>query len=414
MEYGLIGSKLGHSYSKIIHEQIGDYTYELHPLPTEEEARAFLEKRDFKAINVTIPYKQLVIPYCDEVDEGARSIGAVNTLVNRGGRLYGYNTDFGGVLYMLEAHEISLKDKKVMILGTGGTHNTVAAVCRHLGAARVETVSRSAGEGRLSYDQAARDREVQVVFNTTPAGMYPRNGDCLLNLDGLESLKAVVDVVYNPFRTELLLRAEEKGVKAVCGFEMLVAQAVLAAEHFLDRPLPREQIGKIHKKLKLELCNISLIGMPSSGKSSLGKLLARRLGKPFVDLDAELEKRAGKTIPQIFEEEGEAGFRAREAALAAEYGKEGGRVLSCGGGIIKTPGNAHALRQNGPVLWVRRPLESLTVGGGRPLSSSREALSRMEQEREPLYRAASDAPVDNAGTLEQALEEAVRQVEGLL
>ena len=414
MEYGLIGGKLGHSYSKIIHEQIGDYTYELHPLPTEEEARAFLEKRDFRAINVTIPYKQLVIPYCDEVDEGARSIGAVNTLVNRGGRLYGYNTDFGGVLYMLEAHGVSLKGKKVLILGTGGTHNTVAAVCRHLGAARVETVSRSAGEGRLSYAQAARDKEVQVVFNTTPAGMYPYNGDCLLSLDGLENLEAVVDVVYNPFRTELLLRAEEKGVKAVCGFEMLVAQAVLAAEHFLDKPLPREQIGEIHKKLKLELCNISLIGMPSSGKSSLGRLLAQRLGKPFVDLDDELEKRAGKTIPRIFEEEGEAGFRAREAALAAEYGKENGRVLSCGGGIIKTPGNAHALRQNGPVLWVRRPLEALTVGGGRPLSSSREALSRMEKEREPLYRAAADAPVDNGGTLEQTLREAVRQVEGLL
>lgn len=414
MEYGLIGAKLGHSYSKIIHERLGEYAYELCPLPTEEEARAFLEKRDFKALNVTIPYKQLVIPYCDEVDEGARSIGAVNTLVNRGGRLYGYNTDFGGVLYMLRAHNITLEGKNVLILGTGGTHNTVAAVCRHLGAARVETVSRSAGPGRLSYEQAARQRDAQVIFNTTPAGMYPHNGECLLDLAGLESLEAVVDAVYNPFRTELLLRAEEKGVKAVCGFEMLVAQAVLAAEHFLDRSLPREQIGEIHKKLKLELCNISLIGMPSSGKSSLGRLLAARLDKPLIDLDTKLEKRAGKPIPQIFEEEGEAGFRAREAALAAEFGRENGKVLSCGGGIIKTPGNAHALRQNGPVLWVRRPLEALAVGGHRPLSSSREALARMEKEREPLYRAAADALVENGGTLEQALEQAMQRLEELL
>lgn len=414
MEYGLIGSRLGHSYSKIIHEKIAPYTYELCPLPTEEEAHAFLQKRAFRAINVTIPYKQLVIPYCDEVDEGAAAIGAVNTVVNRGGRLYGYNTDFAGVLYTLQAHDIRLEGKTVLILGTGGTCRTVTAACKHQKAGRVYTVSRAGGPGLLTYQEAARQGDVQVIFNTTPAGMYPNVESCLLSLEGFEKLEAVVDVVYNPFRTELLLRAEEKGVKAVCGFEMLVAQAVYAAGHFLGKPPEEDLIGRVHKELKRQLCSISLIGMPASGKSTLGRELARRLGKEFLDLDAELERRAGKSIPQIFEEEGEAGFRKREAELAAEYGKEGGRVLSCGGGIIKTPGNARALRRGGPVLWVQRPVEELAVGGDRPLSKSREALAQMEAERTPLYRAAADAAVKNDGAFEKTVEKALEVLEELL
>lgn len=404
MEYGLIGAKLGHSYSKIIHEMLlPQYPYELHPLPTEAEARQFLEQRPFQAINVTIPYKQLVIPYCEEVDERAKAIGAVNTIVNRGGKLYGHNTDFGGFLYMVKAHGVSLQGKTVLILGTGGTHNTVAAVCRSEGAAEILTVSRRAGEGRLDYAQAAARTDVQIVVNTTPAGMYPDNGGCLLELGGFNQLEAVFDVVYNPFRTELLLRAEEKDAVAVCGFEMLVAQAVYAAEYFHDAPIDHARIGEIHKALKAKLCNISIIGMPSSGKTTIGKALAEKLGKTFVDLDEEIVRRAGKSIPDIFAQEGEASFRRLETEAAAEAAKHTGQVISCGGGIVKTPGNARLLRQNGPVLWIRRPLEALTVGGGRPLSSSREALEKMEAERLPLYRAAADGIVENSGSLEQAI-----------
>ena len=404
MEYGLIGAKLGHSYSKIIHEMLlPQYPYELHPLPTEAEARQFLEQRPFQAINVTIPYKQLVIPYCEEVDERASAIGAVNTIVNRGGKLYGHNTDFGGFLYMVKAHGVSLRGKTVLILGTGGTHNTVAAVCRSEGAAEILTVSRRAGEGRLDYAQAAKRTDVQIVVNTTPAGMYPDNGGCLLELDGFDKLEAVFDVVYNPFRTELLLRAEERGAVAVCGFEMLVAQAVYAAEYFHDAPIDHAKISEIHKALKAKLCNISIVGMPSSGKTTIGKALAEKLGKTFVDLDEEIVRRAGKSIPDIFAQEGEAAFRRLETEAAAEAAKRTGQVISCGGGIVKTPGNARLLRQNGPVLWIRRLLAALTVGGGRPLSSSREALEKMEAERLPLYRAAADGIVENSGSLQQAI-----------
>ena len=404
MEYGLIGAKLGHSYSKIIHEMLlPQYPYELHPLPTEAEARQFLEQRPFQAINVTIPYKQLVIPYCEAVDERASAIGAVNTIVNRDGKLYGHNTDFGGFLYMVKAHGVSLRDKTVLILGTGGTHNTVAAVCRSEGAAEILTVSRRAGEGQLDYAQAAARTDVQIVVNTTPAGMYPDNGGCLLELGSFDRLEAVFDVVYNPFRTELLLRAEERGAVAVCGFEMLVAQAVYAAEYFHDAPIDHARIGEIHKALKAKLCNISIVGMPSSGKTTIGKALAEKLGKTFVDLDEEIVRRAGKSIPDIFAQEGEAAFRRLETEAAAEAAKHTGQVISCGGGIVKTPGNARLLRQNGPVLWICRPLEALTVGGGRPLSSSREALEKMEAERLPLYRAAADGIVENSGSLNQAI-----------
>ena len=279
----------------------------------------------------------------------------------------------------------------------------MAAVCRSEGAAEILTVSRRAGEGRLDYAQAAARTDVQIVVNTTPAGMYPDNGGCLLELGGFDKLEAVFDVVYNPFRTELLLRAEEKDAVAVCGFEMLVAQAVYAAEYFHSAPIDHAKIGEIHKALKAKLCNISIVGMPSSGKTTIGKALAEKLGKTFVDLDEEIVRRVGKSIPDIFAQEGEAAFRRLETEAAAEAAKHTGQVISCGGGIVKTPGNARLLRQNGPVLWICRPLEALTVGGGRPLSSSREALEKMEAERLPLYRAAADGIVENSGSLNQAI-----------
>ena len=404
MEYGLIGSKLGHSYSKLIHEMLCGYRYDLCPLPTEEEARTFLTKRQFKAINVTIPYKRLVMEYCTYIDPRAKAIGAVNTVVNKNGLLYGYNTDYLGFAHLCDAHGVDFAGRTVLILGTGGTHNTTSAVARDKGAAKVLTVSRTpdAAKGQLSYEEAVSSG-AQIVINTTPAGMYPDNGGCLLELGGFDRLEAVFDVVYNPFRTELLLRAEERGAVAVCGFEMLVAQAVYAAEYFHDAPIDHARIGEIHKALKAKLCNISIVGMPSSGKTTIGKALAEKLGKTFVDLDEEIVRRAGKSIPDIFAQEGEAAFRRLETEAAAEAAKHTGQVISCGGGIVKTPGNARLLRQNGPVLWICRPLEALTVGGGRPLSSSREALEKMEAERLPLYRAAADGIVENSGSLNQAI-----------
>ena len=416
MEYGLIGSKLGHSYSKIIHEQLCGYHYELHPLPTEAEARAFLEQRAFKAINVTIPYKKLVMEYCDEIDPKAAAIGAVNTVVQRNGKLYGYNTDYMGFAWLCKSRGVDFAGRTVLILGTGGTHNTVSAVARDQGAARVLTVSRrpDPAKGELSYEEAARSG-AQIVVNTTPAGMYPNVGTCLLDVAAMPGLEAVVDVVYNPVRTEILLRAQEAGVPVTaCGLEMLVAQAVYAAEYFLDTPFADRagEIRRITASLRAGILNVSLIGMPSSGKTTLGRALAQKLGRTFVDLDQEIVKAAGCSIPEIFEAEGEDGFRARERQ-AARFGKESRLLISCGGGTVKRPENIRALRQNGVILFIDRPLEALTVGGGRPLSSSPEALRAMEAQRRPLYEGAADAIIPNDGTLDQAVSRALDALEHL-
>ena len=347
-QYGLIGGKLGHSYSKIIHEQIADYTYELMPLPTEAEARAFMEKRTFAAINVTIPYKQLVIPYCDVVDPKAQAIGAVNTIVNRDGKLYGYNTDYAGFAYLAKAHGVDFAGKTVLILGTGGTHSTVTAVCRDGGAKEILTASRTGKDGALLYSEAMHRRDVQIVVNTTPCGMYPNVGQCLIDPKAFPRLEAVLDVIYNPFRTELLLRAEDCGVTAAGGFEMLVAQAVFAAEHFTGKTLDSAAIiPDVSRRLRHELANVSIIGMPGCGKSTVGAALAKRLGKKFVDLDAEIERRTGYTIPDIFAQEGEAAFRRYEADVLADIAKGNSQVIACGGGVIKNPANSRALRQNG-------------------------------------------------------------------
>ena len=415
MEYGLIGGKLGHSYSKIIHEMLCGYRYELCPLPTEAEARAFLEKRAFKAINVTIPYKRLVMEYCTYLDPRAKAIGAVNTVVNKNGLLYGYNTDYLGFAHLCAAHGVDFAGRTVLILGTGGTHNTTRAVALDRGAARVLTVSRTPdrAKGELSYPEAVSSG-AQIVVNTTPAGMYPNVGVCSLDVAAMPGLEAVVDVVYNPDKTELVLRAEEAGVPvAVGGLEMLVAQAVYAAEYFLDRKFgdAPARIRRITAALRKEQLNVVLVGMPSCGKSTLGRLLAKQLGRTFVDLDEEIVKADGRSIPDIFAAEGEEGFRRRESEQTARFSKEGRQVISCGGGILKKPENLRMLRQNGVVLFLDRPLEELTVGGGRPLSSSPEALRQMEKERRPLYLAAADAVVLNRTTVAQAVDAALEALD---
>ena len=411
MEYGLIGSKLGHSYSKIIHEMLCGYRYDLCPLPTEEEARAFLTRRAFKAINVTIPYKRLVMGYCSYIDPRAKAIGAVNTVVNRNGLLYGYNTDY------LDAHGVEFAGRTVLILGTGGTHNTTSAVAKDKGAARVLTVSRHPDpeKGELSYAEAVHSG-ADIVINTTPAGMYPNVGVCHLDVAAMPGLEAVLDVVYNPDKTELILRAEEAGVPvAVGGLEMLVAQAVYAAEYFLDRKFddaPAE-IRAITAQLRKEQLNVALIGMPSCGKTTIGRALADRLGKRFVDLDEEIVRAAGRSIPDLFAAEGEDGFRAREAEQTARFTREGRQVLSCGGGVVKRPENLRALRQNGVVLFIDRPLDALTVGGGRPLSTSAEALKTMEAQRRPLYLAAADAVIPNETTVADAVAAALEALDAI-
>ena len=411
MEYGLIGAKLGHSYSKIIHEILCGYRYDLCPLPTEAEARTFLQKRQFKAVNVTIPYKRLVMEYCSYIDPRAKAIGAVNTVVNKNGLLCGYNTDYLGFAYLADAHGVDFAGKTVLILGTGGTHSTVTAVCRDGGAKEILTASRTGKGDALLYSEAMHRPDVQIIVNTTPCGMFPNVGQCLIDPKAFPALEAVLDVVYNPFRTELLLRAEDCGVTAAGGFEMLVAQAVFAAEHFTGRQLDTAAIiPAVSRELRHQLANVSIIGMPGCGKSTVGAALAKRLNKKFVDLDAEIERRTGHNIPDIFAQEGEAAFRRYEADVLAEVAKGNSQVIACGGGVIKSPANARALRQNGPVLWVRRPLEALATGG-RPLSRGGAALKQLEAERTPLYEAASTVVLENNGTLGEAVDRAVQMFE---
>ena len=410
MEYGLIGAKLGHSYSKIIHEMLCGYHYDLCPLPTEEEARAFLAKRQFKAINVTIPYKRQVLPYCAQLTPAARRCGSVNLLIKgRDGTLTGDNTDLAGLEFLLRQNGWVLTGQTVVILGSGGTGHTAKAAAEELGAAEIATVSRT---GELNYENLAKrfgKREFYLI-NTTPVGMYPNVGVSALDITSMPGLEAVIDVIYNPDKTELILRAEELGVPvAVGGLEMLVAQAVYAAEFFLDRKFEDAgaEIARVTSELRREQLNIALIGMPSSGKSTLGRALAERLGKRFVDLDEEIVKADGRSIPDIFAAEGEAGFRKLEAAQTARFARENRQVISCGGGVVKDPANLRALHANGIVLFIDRPLEDLLVGGGRPLSTSPEALKTMEAQRRPLYLAAADAVIPNKTTPADAVTAAM-------
>ena len=411
MEYGLIGAKLGHSYSKIIHEAVCGYSYELHPLPTEEEAHAFMQAKAFKAINVTIPYKKLVIPYCDEVEPRAAAIGAVNTVVNRDGKLYGYNTDYTGFAYLARCHGVKFAGAVVLVLGTGGTHNTTSAVARDKGAARILTVSRKPdpAKGELSYEEAVHSG-AQIVINTTPAGMYPNVGPCNLDIAAMPGLEAVLDVVYNPEKTEIILRAEEAGVPvAASGLEMLVAQAVYAAEYFLDRKFedaPAE-ISRVTAAIRRDTLNVVLIGMPSSGKSTIGRMLAEKLGKRFIDLDDEVVKADGRTIPEIFAAEGEDSFRRKETEQIARFAKEGRQLLSCGGGVIKRPENIRLLHQNGVIFWLRRDLDKLERDG-RPLSRAGN-LNAMYEMREKRYLRFADYIIDNNRALEDTVED-IRKV----
>ena len=402
MEYGLIGGRLGHSYSKPIHEELAGYDYRLCPLPTPEEAHSFLQARDFKAINVTIPYKELVIPYCDEIDNAARAIGSVNTIVNKNGRLEGHNTDFAGFAWILRKNGISLKDKTVMLLGTGGTQKTALAVAKAEGAAEVVLVSRRHSEKAISYEEAAARRDVQVLVNTSPVGMYPENGACLVDLGNYPKLEAVLDVIYNPFRTELLLRAGERGLPAVDGMGMLVAQAKYAAEYFTGNPIPDSEIDRIEKTLRARLSNLILIGMPGCGKSSIGRRCAALLGKRFVDMDDVLVERIGGPISSILSPGNEKPFRDLESAVAADLGKENGQVIATGGGVVLREQNVRALHQNGVIVYIDRPLNALALGNGRPLSQSADAAAKLYETRAPLYEAACDALIENTGTVDEA------------
>ncbi len=404
MEYGLLGERLGHSFSPQIHRDLAGYDYQLLPTPPEAVEDLFA-RRAFQGLNVTIPYKQTVMPLCDEVDPRAAAIGAVNTVVNRNGRLTGYNTDIDGFLYMARRAGVDMAGKKVVILGSGGTSRTARAAAGELGAREIVTVSR---HGEDNYQNLSRHADAQVLVNTTPVGMYPNWGQSPVSLESFPALEGVLDVVYNPLRTALLLQAEERGLPCSCGLPMLVAQAKRAAELFTGQNIDDSRAEAVLHGLREQLTSIVLIGMPGCGKTTVGRALAGKLGRTFVDLDEEIVRRAGTSIPEIFAREGEAGFRERESALVREFGERTGLVVSTGGGVVTRRENYIPLKQNGLLLHLRRDPASLPTDG-RPLSQA-TAPEELWRRRAPLYAAFADGEIDNNGTLAGTLEQIEKEM----
>lgn len=409
MKCGLIGRKLGHSYSCQIHHAIADYSYDLWELEPEQLA-PFLQKGDFAGVNVTIPYKQQVIPYLDDLSDTARAIGAVNTIVNRSGRLYGDNTDLAGMIALIRRLGLELHGKKVLILGTGGTSKTARAAAQQLGAAEVYRLSRSGREDAVTYEEARRlHGDAAVLINTTPCGMYPAVEGCPLDPADFPRLEGVVDAVYNPLRTNLVLAAQERGIPAQGGLYMLAAQAVYAGALFRGCQAAQADIDLAYRTVLRQVENIVLIGMPSAGKTTVGQLLARRTGKKFTDTDTLAEQRIGMTIADYFRTSGEEAFRAREQETVAEVSAAGGQIIATGGGAILRRENLTALRRNGLLVFLDRPIEQLTATVDRPLASDREALRRRYEERYALYRAAADVYIKNDGSPEEAADQIERQ-----
>ena len=408
MQYGCIGEHLTHSFSKIIHGELTDYLYELCEIPM-GALDQFMTARDFKAINVTMPYKQDVIPYLKEVEPMAAAIGAVNTIVNRGGDLYGYNTDFGGMAALIARTGIDMTGKKVLILGTGGTSNTAMAVAKHLGAAQVYKVSRSAKAGVLTYDEVkAHHLDAQVLMNTTPRGMFAQEKGMSIAPALFPHLEGAVDAVYNPLRTEFILAARKQGARAAGGLYMLVCQGVLASEIFLDTKYPEGTAERVYRKIKSGKENIVLTGMPGSGKSTVGKLLSEKLSRPYLDVDALITEKTGKTPAELISAEGEQAFRDMESEVIRSIALETGAVIATGGGAILCEENRNALRMNGKIFFLDRPVEQLLPTKDRPLSSTKEAILQRYHERYDRYVSTADVVIDNSTSAEEAAQQVER------
>lgn len=405
MDCGLIGRKLGHSFSPKIHSLLGDYTYRLIPLEPEEVGN-FLQKGEFHGLNVTIPYKKAVMEYCAELTPAARRIGSVNTILRRpDGTLLGDNTDYDGFLYLLKSAGAQVGGKKALVLGSGGASLTVRTVLAELGAREIVVISRT---GENNYHNLDRHADAQIIVNTTPVGMYPYNGESPVELDQFPHCEGVFDLIYNPSKTQLLLQAQRRGLIWGNGLGMLVAQAKAASERFQGKKLPDELVSEITAQLERETKNLLLIGMPGCGKTTIGKALAEKLGRPLADVDEKIVAEAGCSIPEIFAKEGEEGFRVREHRALAEIAKQSGLIISTGGGIVTRPENRDSMEENSVVVWLRRDLHKLPIDG-RPVSQS-VPLDELYRLRAPLYEAAAQVTVDNNGAVEETVDEIIRRV----
>lgn len=399
---GLLGEKLGHSYSPQIHSMLGGYEYRLFERES-SELDAFFADTKWQGVNVTIPYKRSAMSYCDFISERAQRIGCVNTIVRRDGKLYGYNTDYDGFLALVRLSGLELSGKKALILGSGGASLTAQCVLRELGAEPV-VISRS---GENNYENIYEHKDALLLVNASPVGMYPNNGECKVELSRLPSLRCVLDLVYNPMRTRLMLDAQRLGIKALGGLHMLVAQAAAASSLFTGAE-PEHSETEIYSAIEWEMRNIILIGMPGSGKSTVGAALAARLGRKFIDIDDEIVRAEGVSIPEIFARGGEDEFRTVEHRVLERFTKLSSAVIASGGGAVTREDNIDLLRQNSYVVWLRRDLNKLPTDG-RPLSQ-RGSLEAMYARRRPLYEAASDFPADNNGTVPETVEAIIGEI----
>lgn len=396
MKCGLLGRKLGHSYSPQIHAHLGNYSYVL--FEKEPDALGeFLHSEDFTGLNVTVPYKKEVIPYLDELSPRAKELGAVNTIVRRDGKLIGHNTDYFGFETMVDASGLCVSGKKVLVLGSGGASNTVCAVLTSLGA-DVVVISRS---GDQNYQNLHRHRNAALIVNTTPVGMYPNNGVSPVDLSLFPSLEGVLDLIYNPARTQLLLDAQARGLVAQNGLLMLVAQAKESAEWFTRKKISNQVIPEIHTILQRQMENIILIGMPGCGKSTIGAQLALQLGKQFVDADQAMESKTGRKPSSIISQDGEATFRLLETQTLEELGKRSGLVIATGGGCVTQKRNDPLLRQNGVLIWLERDIHKLPTAN-RPLSQ-RTSPQELYRLRKPMYQAFADHIIDNNADPQQTI-----------
>ena len=401
-KYGCVGEKLTHSFSKEIHAALADYEYELIELKR-NEVEPFFKKRDFAAVNVTIPYKQTVIPFLDEISDVAKRIGAVNTIVNKDGKLYGYNTDYFGLKALIEKVGADLSGKKVLVLGTGGTSKTALALAKDMGAREVLAVSRNAGEN-ITYEEATTFHcDTDIIINTTPVGMYPDLDVKPIDISVFNSLEAVIDVVYNPLSTRLVLDAKARGIKAEGGLYMLLMQAVFAAEKFLGKEIPKDTCEKLFASILGNKQNIILTGMPGSGKSTVGKLLNIH-GFEFFDSDKEIEKLCGKSIAELIKEKGEEYFRDLESAVIKELSSKGGRIIATGGGAVLREENITFLKQNGKIFFLDANLSRLIPTDDRPLSNTKEKLEKIYNDRIDIYKNTADVVVPDMDTPNKAAE----------
>lgn len=394
LKCGLLGEKLGHSYSPQIHSMLADYEYKLFE-KSPEELEDFLKSGEFDGLNVTIPYKKSVMPYCAELSPTAAQIGSVNTIVRRSdGSLYGDNTDAFGFENLIVHNGIEVKGKKALVLGTGGASVTAQAVLKNLGASEVVVISR---KGEDNYENIAKHADAEIIANTTPVGMYPNNGKAAVDLTQFPELSGVLDVVYNPARTALLLQAEKLCIPCAGGLYMLVSQAKRSCELFTGNSIPDSEIDRIERVLSHQMQNIVVIGMPGSGKTAVSTMLAERLGRKIFDTDTIVSEKAGVTIPEIFAAQGEVGFRKLETEATAEVGKLSGNIISTGGGVVTVADNYELLHQNGVIVWIERDTNKL-ARDGRPISLSSD-LNELYAARLPLYERFADIKADNNGDI---------------